>query len=122
MFDEVEEIDQDFNQDNDFSEAEEETNDFLIEDEEDKNNQEDNLKILSYHNVVEHIQKKPKKTIPILTKFERARIRGVRLQQLAYGAKPRVDVSGLKSIEQIVEKELKESLKYSSALQKYIAN
>jgi DNA-directed RNA polymerase I, II, and III subunit RPABC2 len=108
MLEEIEDIDQDFNQDNDFSEGEDETNDILIDEEDDKNNQEDNLKILTYNNVAENIEKKPKKTIPILTKFERARIRGVRLQQLAYGAKPRVDVTGLKSIEEIVEKELKE--------------
>jgi DNA-directed RNA polymerase I, II, and III subunit RPABC2 len=45
---------------------------------------------------------------PLLTKFERARIIGVRLQQLAYGAKPRVNVENLKSINEIVEKELLE--------------
>ena len=33
---------------------------------------------------------------------------GVRLQQLAYGAKPRVDTTNLRSINEIVEKELLE--------------
>jgi len=57
---------------------------------------------LTYKNVIENIEKKPKKTIPKLTKFEKAKIIGVRLQQLAYGAKPRVDTTGLKSIQEIV--------------------
>ena len=54
------------------------------------------------------MEKKHKKSIPYLTKFERARIIGTRLQQLAYGAKPRVNTKGLNSIQEIVEKELDE--------------
>ena len=77
-------------------------------DEEDKQNEDTGFKIITYKNVLENIEKKPKKTIPILTKFERAKIMGVRLQQLAYGAKPRVDTTGLKSIQEIVQKELHE--------------
>jgi len=91
---------------NEFSD-EEDITDLNIEEDE-KQAEEDGFKLLTYKNVLENIEKKPKKTIPILTKFEKAKIMGVRLQQLAYGAKPRVDVSGLKSIQEIVEKELKE--------------
>lgn len=91
---------------NEFSD-EEDITDLNIEEDE-KQSEEDGFKLLTYKNVLENIEKKPKKTIPILTKFEKAKIMGVRLQQLAYGAKPRVDVSGLKSIQEIVEKELKE--------------
>ena len=106
MFEENDEIDNDYTNDNDFSE-DEDTNDFNIEEEE-KNNEENTYKILTYKNVLENIEKKPKKTIPLLTKFEKARIMGVRLQQLAYGAKPRVDTTNLRSINEIVEKELLE--------------
>ena len=61
---------------------------------------------MTYKNVLENISETVKKTIPFLTKFERARIVGVRLQQLANGAKPRIDTSNLRSIKEIVEKEL----------------
>ena len=64
------------------------------------------FKIITFEDVKENIQKKPKKTIPFLTKFERARVMGVRLQQLAYGAKPRIDPTGLKSMKEIVEQEM----------------
>ena len=104
MFEENDEIDNDYTNDNDFSE-DEDTNDFNIEEEE-KNNEENTYKILTYKNVLENIEKKPKKTIPLLTKFERARIMGVRLQQLAYGSEPKVDTTNLKSINEIVEQEL----------------
>jgi len=66
------------------------------------------FKLVTFKDVVDNIQKTPKKSVPFLTKFEKARIIGVRLQQLAYGAKPRVDVTGLKSIQEIADKELKE--------------
>ncbi len=81
-----------------------------INDEDEKETTEENggFKLLTYQNVLENIEKKPKKSIPYLTKFERARIIGTRLQQLAYGAKPRVDTTGLNSIQEIVEKELEE--------------
>jgi DNA-directed RNA polymerase I, II, and III subunit RPABC2 len=103
MFGENDEIENDFGE-NYLSEEEDEIGDPLNIDDED--NQDSGFKILTYKNVIENIQNKPKKTIPYLTKFERARITGVRLQQLAYGAKPRVDTTGLHTINQIVEKEL----------------
>jgi DNA-directed RNA polymerase I, II, and III subunit RPABC2 len=105
MYEEGEEFDNNTNE-NEFSDDEDVT-DLNIEDD-DKQNEDDGFKLLTYRNVLENIEKKPKKTIPILTKFEKAKIMGVRLQQLAYGAKPRIDITGLKSIQEIVEKELKE--------------
>ena len=90
---------------NNFTDDDEDITDSNIEEEE-KVNEENTFKILTYNDVLENIQKKPKKTIPLLTKFERARILGVRLQQLAYGAKPRVDTTNLKSINEIVHQEL----------------
>jgi DNA-directed RNA polymerase I, II, and III subunit RPABC2 len=62
--------------------------------------------LVTYKNILEGIEKRPKKTIPILTKFEKARIIGVRLQQLANGSKARVDTSNLRTIHEIVNEEL----------------
>lgn len=106
MFDEGDDYDNDVSNEQEYSDEEEITE--LNVDEEEKQTEEDGFKILTYKNILENIEKKPKKTIPILTKFEKAKIVGVRLQQLAYGAKPRVDTTGLRSIQEIVAKELKE--------------
>jgi DNA-directed RNA polymerase I, II, and III subunit RPABC2 len=105
MFEENDEIDNEYTNDNDFLDDEEEITDLNVDDEE-KVNEDNTFKILTYKNILENIGKNPKKTIPFLTKFERARIVGVRLQQLAYGAKPRIDVTNLKSMNEIVEEEL----------------
>ena len=104
MYEENDEIDNDFNE-NDFSEEEEDTTDLNL-DEEEIPSSENTFKFATYSNIIENIAKKPKKTIPLLSKFERARIMGVRLQQLANGAKPRVDVTNMKSINEILEQEL----------------
>ena len=104
MFEENDDFDNENSNENDFSDDEDVT-DLNLEDD-DKNNEDNTFKILTYKNVLENMEKKQKKTIPLLTKFERARIMGVRLQQLAYGAKPRVDITNLRSIKEIVEKEL----------------
>jgi DNA-directed RNA polymerase I, II, and III subunit RPABC2 len=103
MFEENDNTDEYTN--NNFSDDEDDITDLNV-DEEEKVNEENTFKILTYNDVLENIKKKPKKTIPLLTKFERARILGVRLQQLAYGAKPRVDTTNLKSITDIVQQEL----------------
>ncbi len=66
------------------------------------------LKLPTYRKVVQSVAKGQKKTIPILTKYEKARIVGVRIQQLASGAKPCVDTRGMKSIEDIVYAELEQ--------------
>ena len=64
------------------------------------------FKMPTYKKIVSSMAKVPKKTIPILTKYEKARIIGVRMQQLASGAKPCVDTRGMKSIEDIAYAEL----------------
>lgn len=100
-------FDNDFSNTNDFTEEDED--DEIAElnvDEEDIAN-ENKFKIVTYKDILDGIEKKPKKTIPILTKFEKARIIGVRLQQLANGSKPRVDTSNLKTIHEIVYEELR---------------
>ena len=104
MFEENDDLENDLSNDPDFSD-DEDVSDLIVEEEE-KLSDDNGFKLLTYKNILENIEKKAKKTIPLLTKFEKARIMGVRLQQLAYGAKPRVNVSGLKSINEIVEKEL----------------
>jgi len=104
MFDDNEDYDNEVTNENDFSE-DEDILDLNVEDD-DKLNEENDFKLITYKNVLENIEKKVKKSLPFLTKFERARIEGVRLQELAYGAKPRVDTTGLKSINEIVQKEL----------------
>jgi DNA-directed RNA polymerase I, II, and III subunit RPABC2 len=104
MFEENDDLENDISNEADFSEDEDGID--LIVEEEDKLSEDTGFKLLTYKNVLENIEKRPKKTIPLLTKFEKARIVGVRLQQLAYGAKPRVNVTGLKSINEIVKKEL----------------
>lgn len=82
----------------------EDVSDINIDD--DKVVDDNTFKLMTFSDILENINKNVKKTIPLLTKFERARIMGVRLQQLANGAKPRIDITNLKSINEIVEKEL----------------
>ena len=106
MFEENDDNDNEYSNDN-FLSDEEDVTELNIEDD-DKESKTEDFKLLTYKNVIENIEKKPKTTMPILTKFERARIMGARLQQLAYGAKPCVDTTGLKSIQEIVQKELEE--------------
>lgn len=104
MFDDNDDNDIDITNENDASD-DEDISDLIVEDEE-KSSEDTGFKLLTYKNILENIEKKQKKTIPRLTKFEKARIMGVRLQQLVYGAKPRIDISGLRSNNEIVEKEL----------------
>ena len=103
--------DYEIDNDNEYEYLDEEQNDLLVEDEVDilnDNTNNNNIKILTYENVLENISNTKKKTIPFLTKFEKARIMGVRIQQLANGAKPRINIDNLKNINEIVEKELEE--------------
>ena len=101
-----EENDDEYNASNDldFSDGEDVSDQFI--DDENKEDEKVNFKIISFDDIKETIAKVPKKTIPFLTRFEKARIMGVRLQQLAYGAKPRIDITNLHSMKEIVEQEL----------------
>ncbi len=47
-----------------------------------------------------------KKSVNILTKFEKARILGMRIRQLQMGAPPLIDATGMRSERQIADKEL----------------
>lgn len=70
---------------------------------------EEELKLVS--EVVDYSQTlqnlgKPIETIPYLTKYEKARILGVREKQLASGSIPVVSTKGLKSVKEIAKAEL----------------
>ena len=74
--------------------------------EEENNN--NSLNILSYDELIEKNKNTKKKTVPFLNKFEKARLLGVRIQQLSAGAEPKINISGFTNIIDIVEEELKQ--------------
>jgi len=74
--------------------------------EEENNN--NSLNILSYDEIIEKNKNTKKKTVPFLNKFEKARLLGVRIQQLSAGAEPKINISGFTNIIDIVEEELKQ--------------
>ncbi len=87
-------------------------NDDAINDDEIENVEEDKLadphsKVLNYTQIIEQVNK-PKKTLPFMTKYEVARVIGVRMEQLSRGAKPNISTKGLYSIREIAEEELKQ--------------
>ena len=63
-------------------------------------------KIISYDDIIKKNKNIKKKTVPFLNKFERARLIGVRIQQLSSGAQPKICTKGFNSIKDIVEDEL----------------
>ena len=71
-------------------------------------NKVDKLEVLSYEEVREKIKTNKKKTVPFLNKFEKARLLGVRIQQLSSGAQPKINTSGFNNIIDIVEEELRQ--------------
>ncbi len=83
----------------------EEEEDTFIEDEEPDINE---TNIISYDEMIEKSKNKKKKTVPFLNKFEKARLIGVRIQQLSSGSEPKISTGGLNSIVEIVEEELKQ--------------
>jgi len=104
-------FDNDFSNTNDVTEDNEDDDDIAELNLDDEDVEEENkFKLITYKNILEGIEKKNKKTYPILTKFEKARIIGVRLQQLANGARPLVDTSSLKTINDIVHLELEKRM------------
>jgi len=52
--------------------------------------------------------KQKKITKPFMTKYEKTKLIGIRMQQLANGCDPMVDYSDLISLREIVEKEIEE--------------
>ena len=84
----------------------EEDDDNIIED--DNENEKEEVNVISYDEILEKINNKKKKTVPFLNKFEKARLLGVRIQQLSSGAEPKINTTGFESIIEIVEEELKQ--------------
>jgi DNA-directed RNA polymerases I, II, and III subunit RPABC2 len=83
-------------------------NDDEIVGEEDSQILDPHMKVMSYNQIVNHIAKTTKKTFPFLTKYEKTRIIGVRIEQLSRGAKPNINTKGLTSILEIAEEELRQ--------------
>ena len=79
----------------------EEEEDVEIEDEKEEF---ENLKE-TYDNLIEN---KQKQTIPFLTKYEKARVLGIRARQISSGATPLVNTKGLEFPKDIALKELYE--------------
>jgi DNA-directed RNA polymerase I, II, and III subunit RPABC2 len=85
----------------------EQENEMVLEEEFEENI--DEVKVENYSNVLDAtIEMKKKRTNPYLTKYEKARIIGIRAQQIASGSIPLVDSKGLVSPISIALKELKE--------------
>lgn len=93
------------NENNDY---ENDNDEFIENDDDEIENEDQKFNIISYQDVMENIEKKDKKTVPYLTKFEKARIIGLRLQQLAYNAEPKIDTTNISDINDIVKEELKQ--------------
>jgi DNA-directed RNA polymerases I, II, and III subunit RPABC2 len=87
-------------EENDENNTDEEVEENIIEDV-------DDFKVVDYRETLTKMyDKKQKITIPILTKYEKARIIGYRAKQLELGAIPFVDTKGLVNTIDIVKKEL----------------
>jgi DNA-directed RNA polymerase I, II, and III subunit RPABC2 len=68
----------------------------------------ESTKVMSYTQIIQHIAKTPKRTFPFLTKYEKTRLIGVRMEQLSRGAKPNISTKGLLGIREIAEEELRQ--------------
>ena len=67
----------------------------------------DDFEVVDHTNIYEKILKEDKKTLPIMSKYEKARLIGERAQQIADGAKPTIIVpQGIKSTIEIAKLEL----------------
>jgi len=62
----------------------------------------------TYTDMINDLEKKNRKSIPFLTKYEKSRIIGIRAQQLSQNMPSLVDTTGLNNPIEIALKELKE--------------
>ena len=67
-----------------------------------------NVNFLSNKEVLNNMKSKKKKTFPFLTKYEKARILGVRAQQISTGAPIMIDSTGFTSALKVAEEELRQ--------------
>ena len=91
---------------NDYDIDDDDENIIDFEDNDDKNETE--KEFIGYNEVIEKNKKVKKKTVPFLNKFEKARLLGVRIQQLSAGAQPKISTEGFETIKDIVDEELKQ--------------
>jgi DNA-directed RNA polymerase I, II, and III subunit RPABC2 len=80
--------------------------DDIVEPIDDKKIQSD--RVINNNELNEIMNKQVKTTMPILTKYERARLIGFRATQLARGSRPTVDIGNLTKVEDIARKELED--------------
>lgn len=62
--------------------------------------------VIDYSQTMEKINK-PNRTIPFMTKYEKTKLLGIRMQQLNTGAPPTISTKGLKNTNEIAKEELK---------------
>lgn len=67
----------------------------------------DKINIINVDDVYKNIKEKEKKTLPLLSKFEKARLVGIRKQQLATGSNPCVK-GEFSNLDEIIEEEIKQ--------------
>lgn len=91
---------------NDYELDEDDENVIDFDENEEKN--EDESEFIGYNEIIDKNKNVKKKTVPFLNKFEKARLLGVRIQQLSAGAQPKISTEGFETIQDIVEEELKQ--------------
>jgi len=91
---------------NDYELDEDDENVIDFDDNEEKN--EDESEFIGYNEIIDKNKNVKKKTVPFLNKFEKARLLGVRIQQLSAGAQPKISTDGFETIQDIVEEELRQ--------------
>ena len=99
-------MDNNYDDDDDFDNDDDDYDDVGLIEEDEKNN-EDTVDIVSYEQIKDKSLSNVKKTLPFMTKYEKAKITGLRLTQLENGAMPCVSTVGVKDIREIVNLELK---------------
>ena len=80
----------------------------IIETDDNENKNEDETSFVGYNEIMDKNKKVKKKTVPFLNKFEKARLLGVRIQQLSAGAQPKISTEGFETIQDIVDEELRQ--------------
>lgn len=67
------------------------------------------MSVSTFNEIIENYDPKKNESINILTKFEKTKIIGTRLEQLARGSKALVNTAGLTNIRDIALKEFEEN-------------
>ena len=108
--------DDDQNDENEDDDNNDDTNTIIEEDDSDDDDiindkiidDEDDFKVVNFKETINNMynKKDKKKTIPVLTKYEKARILGYRAKQIECGAKPFIDPGDIISSIDIAKKEL----------------